>query len=234
MKKQIIYEKTGRLRFVGHLDFMRTIHRAMRRAEIPLAYSQGFNPHPQMSFASPLTLGSAGTGEIMEIKTEKDISDEALMTALSKELPEGIRIVGVSTLADSEPPIMAKVTAASYVIELPDALESWEQALQTFLGTEQILLKKMGKVHGRKREIEVDVKPWIYSWKMIDGHTMELLCACGSVQNLKPDLLIHELFSSLGLSNLNYSEKITRTAFYGQENGQFVNYSRTEKETDRL
>ena len=68
MKKELVFYKGGLLRFVGHLDVMRTLQRALRRAEIPLCYSQGFNPHPLMGFASPLALGCTGEQELMEIK----------------------------------------------------------------------------------------------------------------------------------------------------------------------
>jgi len=71
MKKELVFYKGGLLKFVGHLDLMRTMQRALRRAEIPLSYSQGFNPHPLMGFASPLALGCTGEQEIMEIKIEQ-------------------------------------------------------------------------------------------------------------------------------------------------------------------
>jgi len=69
MKKQLIFTKNGRLRFVGHLDLMRTLQRAMTRAEIPLSYSQGFNPHAQLSFAAPLALGWGGERELWKSKS---------------------------------------------------------------------------------------------------------------------------------------------------------------------
>lgn len=220
MRKQIVYEKTGRLRFVGHLDFMRTMHRAMRRADIPLAYSQGFNPHPHMSFAGPLTLGWDGTGEIMEIRTDADISDETLMQDLTRELPEGIRLISCRTLEDKEPPIMAKIQAASYTIRLKDDRD-WTDIVGAYLAQDSIRLTKIGKVHGRKQEIEVEVRPWIYDWHMEDEHTLVLICASGSEKNLKPDLLIYALYRSMGEEDsLKYSEHITRTALYGFKTGE--------------
>ena len=228
MTKQVMYEKSGRLRFVGHLDFMRTIHRAMRRADIPLSYSQGFNPHPHMSFASPLALGWSGEGEIMEFRTETDISDQEVMDRLSKELPEGIRILSCRTIPDKEPPIMAKIQAAGYQILLPEDRD-WSDAVAKFLDRPSIMLKKMGKVRGRKQEIEVEVRPWIYEWKMEDPHTLSLICACGSEQNLKPDLLINELYQQSGeLEKLRYAESICRTALYGRKEGKLINYSSPE------
>ena len=225
MNKQIIYQKTGRLRFVGHLDFMRTVHRAMRRADIPLSYSQGFNPHPHMSFASPLALGWSGEGEIMEFRIEQDMDDQVILKNLSRELPEGITIISCRTIPDKEPPIMAKIQAAAYRIELPDDRD-WSSSVETFMNRPSIILKKMGKVRGRKQEIEVEVRPWIYEWKMEDPHTLYLICASGSEQNLKPDLLIYELYrQSNDEEKLKYSESICRVAMYGKVDGKLVNYS---------
>ena len=225
MNKQITYEKSGRLRFVGHLDFMRTIHRAMRRAEIPLSDSQGFNPHPHMSFASPLALGWNGEGEIMEFRTEQDISDEEILDRLGKELPEGIRLLSCRTIPDKEPPIMAKIQAASYRIHLPEDRD-WRPIVDEFLSSPSIVLKKMGKVKGRKQEVEVEVKPWIYNYQMEDQNTLFLICACGSEQNLKPDLLIYELYQHSGeLEKLKYAESISRVALFGKKEGKLINYS---------
>ena len=225
MRKQIIYQKTGRLRFVGHLDFMRTMHRAMTRAGIPLAYSQGFNPHPHMSFAGPLTLGWDGLGEIMEIKTEKDISDTELLQSLSRELPEGIRLLGCQTLDEKEPPIMAKIQAAAYRIDLPEERD-WTEPVNEFLSQESIRLTKIGKIKGRKQEVEVEVRPWIYSWTLTDPHTLELVCASGSEQNLKPDLLIYALYRFIGAEDLKYREHITRCSLFGRDpQGNLINYS---------
>ena len=102
MKKQIIFSKDGRLRFVGHLDMMRTMQRAMTRAGIKLSYSQGFNPHPHMSFASPLALGASGENEIMEIRIENEMSDREIFENLSRELPNGLHVKAVRTIPDTQ------------------------------------------------------------------------------------------------------------------------------------
>lgn len=213
MRKQIVFYKGGLLRFVGHLDLMRTIQRALRRANIPLAYSQGFNPHPLLSFASPLALGWTGEREICEIKLETDMEDTVLLEKLSKELPTGLKLLSCREISDQEPSAMAKMAAAAYRIGLPDGPD-WHRHLTELMNEPSIMIEKMGKVHGRKRLVQADIKPLIYQCNLEDSNTLYLLCACGSEKNLKPDLLIKVLYERAGKPELLYSETITRLELF--------------------
>lgn len=225
MKKQLVFYKGGLLKFVGHLDLMRTLQRAMRRAEIPLAYSQGFNPHPQMSFASPLALGCTGQQEVMEIKLEQEQSDEAVMNQLNAQLPDGLRILSCRTIEEQGPSAMAKVQAALYRITFSGDLE-WAEIVDRFMKQEQILVKKLGKVRGRKQQIEVDIKPWIYDLQIEDAHHILLLCACGSEQNLKPELLVQEIYRQIGREDLLFTEQMDRLELFGKSKFGFYSLSK--------
>lgn len=224
MKKQLVFYKGGLLRFVGHLDLMRTLQRAMRRAEIPLAYSQGFNPHPLMSFASPLALGCIGEQEVMEIKLEQEMTDEAVLTQLNAQLPEGLHISACRTIEDQGPSAMAKVQAALYRIRFAQGLE-WAGIVDDFMKQEKILVKKLGKVRGRKQQIEVDIKPWIYDLQIEDERTILLLCACGSEQNLKPELLVQEIYRQIGREDLQFTEQMFRLELFGKSEFGFYSLS---------
>ena len=204
MKKQLVFYKGGRLKFVGHLDLMRTLQRAITRAAIPLAYSQGFNPHPQMSFASPLALGWTGEQEVME----------------------GLNIIRCRTIEEGAPSVMAQVQAALYRIVFPsEERTSWPALIDDYMRQESILLQKMGKVRGRKQRVEVDVKPLIFDWQLEDAQTLLLLCACGSEQNLKPDLLVHALYQQMGREELKFEEQITRLELFGKSEFGFQSLS---------
>ena len=209
MKKIIVFRKYGRLRFVGHLDMMRAFQRALRRAEIPLAYSQGFNPHPLMSFANPLPLGFEGCREIMEISLEKEMSDAEVLQRLAAQLPEGLTILFCRDGQNEKGEAMARVKAAQYRILLPEIDERtahWD----AFLQQEKILVTKLGKVRGRKQKVEVDIKPWIYEAALNANGELRLLCACGSEENLKPDLLVQAFYDFIGQSELQFEEQIIR------------------------
>ena len=224
MKKQIVFYKGGLLKFVGHLDVMRTLQRAMRRAGIPLAYSQGFNPHPLMSFASPLALGCIGEKEIMEIKLEEDMTDEAILEQLGQQLPDGLRLISCRTIEEQGHSAMAKVQAALYRIRF-QAGQDWIGSIDDLMHQEQVILTKTGKVRGRKQQIQVDIKPWIYDLQFEDERTMLLLCACGSEQNLKPELLVQEIYRRIGHEELQYTEEMTRLELYGKTKFGFISLS---------
>lgn len=177
----------------------------------------------------------------MEIILAENISDEEVLSRLNAQLPDGIRILFCRTLSDKEPPIMSKVSAAQYLLELPAFLpeEEFQHQWTAFLCQETILATKIGKVKGRRQEKQVNIRPGIYDWSFCPdkAFTVRLLCACGGELNLKPDTLAWKFYDFClpGMpqkaEELHYREKITRTAFYGQEEGTWVNYSQIpEKE----
>lgn len=94
-KLRLLFSKTGRAVYISHLDLMRTLTRAFLRAECRLKYSEGFNPHPQISIALPLSVGAESVCEIMDFKLIEDKDPREILDALSKQLPEGIEAMGV-------------------------------------------------------------------------------------------------------------------------------------------
>ena len=221
---QMIFYKGGLLRFVGHLDMMRTIHRAIRRAGIPIAYSQGFNPHPIMSFANPLGLGLTGEREIMEIRLEEGMPAEECMELLNRELPEGLKILSARSIPDQTPAIMSLVEAAIYRIEFPEGTD-FKAPFLAMMEEPRILITKLGKVKGRKQQVEVDIKPWIYAYTFDSPSVLTIRCACGSVTNLKVELLTMKLYETMGMTECWHQEKITREALLAGPEKDFFNYS---------
>ena len=96
-KYRLLFSKTGRAVYISHLDLMRTLTRAFLRAECRLKYSEGFNPHPQISIALPLSVGAESVCEIMDFKLIEDRQPQEILDALSKQLPEGIEAIEVYT-----------------------------------------------------------------------------------------------------------------------------------------
>ena len=94
-KYRLLFSKTGRAVYISHLDLMRTLTRAFLRAECRLKYSEGFNPHPQISIALPLSVGAESICEIMDFKLLEDRQPQDILVALSKQLPEGIEAISV-------------------------------------------------------------------------------------------------------------------------------------------
>ena len=90
---KIKYTKGEEVKFISHRDLMRTFQRAIRRAEIPIAYSQGFNPHMKISWGNALKVGQASHNEYAELQLENFIKSEELLQRLNKQLPQGIEIL---------------------------------------------------------------------------------------------------------------------------------------------
>ena len=94
------FSKTGRAIYISHLDINRMMTRAVRRAKLPMWYTEGFNPHPYLTFALPLSLGQSSDCEYMDIRIDGDITDEEIMNRLNAVLPEGVKILSVSAPLD--------------------------------------------------------------------------------------------------------------------------------------
>ena len=104
------------VQFISHLDLIRVWQRALRRAAIPLAYSEGFNPHPRMSLAAPLAVGVTSEAELMDIFTQRDISPHNFAAALGAQLPRGLAISGVIAVPPLLPSLQSLVEAADYQV----------------------------------------------------------------------------------------------------------------------
>ncbi len=113
----IFYEKTGLARFLSHLDTMRTIERALRRAKIQLAFSQGFHPKMLLSFPPPLALGMEGYGECFELKSWQPLDDQ-IVIQLNRFLPSGLRFTAIKQVPASAPSLTKRLKAAIYFLPL--------------------------------------------------------------------------------------------------------------------
>lgn len=217
MKKILVFRKDGLLRFVGHLDVMRSFQRAMARAGLTPAYSQGFNPHPLMSFASPLSLGYTGENEVMEVILEGEPSDAEVMENLSAQLPAGLTLLSVRTGVGSKGNAMSKFAAADFEIR-SRILEGNEQNVRDFFAKDEILSEKLGKVRGHKRTVEVDLKPLIFGWHQ-EGESLFVRGAGGAEVNFNPELLCNCLFAELG--NEDASKSIIRKGLLFRKGEEF-------------
>ena len=112
MRIGVKFSRTGRTRFVSHLDMQRLFSRALRRSGLPVKYSQGFNPHIVTSFASALAVGMETHGDYMEFYTTEDVPVGEIKQRLTDAMPEGIGILKVGEMAENAPKLMAASAAA--------------------------------------------------------------------------------------------------------------------------
>ena len=121
MRARVKFAKTGIMRYVGHLDLMRFFQKAVKRSNLPIRYSEGFNPHQIMSFASPLGVGLTSEGEYMDIDLKEKVDPVAALNSLNDNMVEGLEITGFKYLPDDAEKCMSAVTAASYIVTYKDS-----------------------------------------------------------------------------------------------------------------
>ncbi len=190
----IKFNKGGYIKYTSHLDMLRLFKRAFKRCDIKLKYSQGFNPHPKMSFAQPLSLGYESMGEILEIETQGSYDAADIKSRLSDIMPEGIEITDVIRLPEQGKSLAAACVEAEYLIAIPvdESFKGRETELVSgYLGQPVILAQKRQK---KSKELkEIDIKRMIKSLNIIsvdNNYIMTLVADSGSSSNLSPELVI--------------------------------------------
>lgn len=189
---RIKFNKKNYLKYISHLDLMRLFHRSFNRAGIPIEYSQGFNPHPRFSIASPLSLGIESEEEYMDINLEY-MPVEEFMAKMNEVLPDDIQILTGEYLKKEES-IAALISWAFYEINFATHenhdKESLNKILKDWLSKDEITITRTRKKGRRKLEREVNIKDLMGNIviKDIKGQdiTMDILLKSGSNGNLNP------------------------------------------------
>ncbi len=115
---RVRFKRGGEVKFISHLDLIRLWQRAFQRAKIPIAYSEGFSPHPRISLAAPLPIRVTSDAELMDIHLTKWVSPHFLTSALSQQLPSGIEIMQAYSIAPNQPSLQAQVRFAEYQVTM--------------------------------------------------------------------------------------------------------------------
>ena len=172
MKLRMQITKDRDIRFISHLEYVRTIERAIRRAKLPAAYSEGFNPHLKFSLASALGVGVVSYTEFVEIELAEPVEIEAAARALDKALPRGIRVLAADAVANNTAALMAEAAGASYVVTLPYDKDISE-VVANYNDAVELLFKKAAPKRKEKFK-EIDVKFYIpeIAVELKDGKTI--------------------------------------------------------------
>lgn len=224
MERYIIkFEKLEGAKYISHLDTMRTLHRAFRRANLPLSYTQGFNPHPNISVAAPLSLGVNSISEYADIDMDEYVNDNVIKEALNKTLPNGLRILLVYHIKDKKPASMAAVKAASYEILLNTSLNQIEvnNVISSILSKDDITKMKKTK-SGEKL---INFRPFIKEIKLLEQNESTVLLTAtlqtGSEGNMNPDMLAN-IIKEISEDKIFGFPIIKRTQLYSIENDKFI------------
>lgn len=209
---RIWFSKTGRARFISHLDLNRAMIRALRRADIPLWYTEGFNRHPYVTFAAPLSLGYEGLRESMDIRLTEDLPLAELTRRLDAVMPEGLSILEAAE-AKSKP---GELSAAQYRLIFgctPDTMEA-------FLRQESIPVEKRTKKKGVTKT--VDLKPYLSKAEPRQaGNGCELLLTLpsSSSESINPGLIAEALEQ---FTRAAVPLQVIRLEIYGKDGQPFA------------
>lgn len=216
---RIRFEKTGRSIYISHLDLTRSMSRALKRAQIPIWYTEGFNPHPYMTFALPLSLGIESLCEAMDIKIDGEMDNNQIKEKLSSTMPEGVNIYSVSDAKMDA----RQIAFAQYDISLEMNccdVENFVYSTKAMLDAPELIVEKMGK-KGRKKVVkQVNLIEHIKSYEITSsekGVKITTTLSAGSSANINPNLLVDVLVEKTGVEPERV--RITRKSLY-TENGE--------------
>ncbi len=196
---RIWFDKIGMSRYISHLDLMRTMTRAIRRSRIPLWYTEGFNPHPYMTFSLPLSLGMESVCESMDIRIEGEMTNDEIMASLKAVMPDGIDIKSVT-----EPVLDPKFIAfGEFDISFFGAEDNQKltELIKEMLSADELIVQKLGKKGRRKVLKDINLMEHIKSFDIKtenDEVVLNVVFPAGSVTNINPSLLADEIQKRAG------------------------------------
>lgn len=187
---RIFFEKKDMAKFISHLDLMRCFSRAVKRAGIDIWYTEGFNPHPFMTFSLPLSLGTESYCESVDIRINDEMPCTEIMQRLNSTLPEGIRVTDVALPVHMANEIaFAEFDIFFYCDDADRVIDS----LRTHLAADEINVEKKAK-QGRKKIFKpVNIKENIKSFELKrteNGALLTVILSAGVKANINPSLLI--------------------------------------------
>ncbi|MBC2576078.1 TIGR03936 family radical SAM-associated protein [Peptostreptococcus canis] len=223
---RIKFTKYGDMIYISHLDVQRLFQRVFRRAGIELTFSQGFNPHPKMSYGNALALGIESFGEYVDIEIEDDISPDELIKRINSELPDGMEFVKCIQLQGGEKSLAANIEYGKYEFIIPNInkndFEFINGKISEIINMDEILVSKKNK---KGKIVELNIRPLIIDLNVIgvDSDNLRIggMLATGSKQNLNTNVFIPKLLEFLNLKIDHLDVDIKRNDLYFYIEGKF-------------
>jgi radical SAM-linked protein len=211
---RLLFSKKPQIKYISHLDLSLTWERALRRAQIPLAYSQGFNPRPRMQFASGLPLGTSGTSEIVDIILTEPVQSEEVLARIRAALPAGIGLHSAREVPLKSPTLQQLLRQAEYEVWVETDLSEVTLArrIADLLAADRVVQARLR----RRRAEEVDLRPWLHELQLDavgDGKAKLIMrLAAGQFGNLRPE----DVLKALGLAE-NWAEIERKRLIFEEE-----------------
>ncbi|MBR3183920.1 MAG: TIGR03936 family radical SAM-associated protein [Firmicutes bacterium] len=224
------FEKGGYTKYISHLDLLRVFKRAFKVMGLDIRYSNGYNPHPKMSFAQPLSLGYSSLCEYLEFETITPHDPESLREDLAKNLPRDLAITELFQFDSEVKTLAAESDACEYRIFVPfeGTEEEFRDLFTSYMAQDRITaLKKMKKT---KTLEEVDIKDKIRSWKVSkegDNAVIDCILDSGSHSNLSPELVIKSFLDFSKLPLMRWDLEVQRVQQFFTDRIQFQHIDKT-------
>lgn len=187
-KYRLKYAKTDKARYISHLDFVRALNRTIRRSGLPVTYTEGFNPHPVMTVALPISVGVTSECEYMDIDFDDKLLVYDVVSGFNNAFPEGIRVIE-GRIIGNDNIAFKHIDIAKYIVRI-EMKDETQPDIDKFLGMDEIVVSKKSKSAVK----DVDIKPDIFALKMVSHEgrfvTLEAEVSTGSSYNLKPELVV--------------------------------------------
>lgn len=217
-KLRLALSKGEEIRFLSHLDYAQAVERMIRRAEIKMAYSEGFNPHMKISFSSALALGITASVEYLDMEIIEDDSVESIITRLNEVAPPGLNVIGGKEVPRDVKKMMATCNYADYIITIYEELETdWEKLAQEFNAQEHLIYEKVTP----KKTKEVDAKEYVHNLSVQrENNAVKLKASIGIYPQgtIKPSEILKIGHEKLNWPNVERYD-IHRQAIMIEENG---------------
>ena len=227
MRYLIKFTKEANIKFISHLDVLKTIQKNIRRAELPIEYSQGFNPHMTTSIAQPLSVGVYSSGEYMDIVLVEEMKEDEIIARLNATAPGGIKYISALAIPYKEgekkvPQAMAMIDGARYIIKVKySEVENLEQEVNKLLEMDEWNIIKKTK----KGQKETNIKSMVHEFKFwIKDNVLVIntLISTGSREHLSADLLVKFIQENTNNALVDSFVDIKREEMYFYKNGKLV------------
>ena len=232
------FSKGTEVKYTSHLDLISVFTRAFRRADIPIAYSLGFSPHPKISFSSALPVGTTSEAEFADIELDKSVEVEDFVSRVNAQLPFGVMILRAQEISLRAESLMAQTGFASYLVRIPESdcqiTNDLEKKIQSIMSSDQIIVGRRQKSKRPDKQnvgniSQIDIKPYVKSIKLsgCDNGTLqlEMTLGDGGSNKVRPEEIVGLLFSDIAGDSEQYHKvsipDIQKTEFFIENQGRF-------------
>ncbi len=218
---RVWFRKGERLRFISHLDILRHWERAIRRAELPLAYSHGFTPHPKIAFAAPLPLGFTSEAEVMDVTLTERVGLEEFCRRLAEQTTEDLAIVTVREVPLSAPAPQAALAWADYEAEVPVPAEDAQRRAAEFLAADSWSYTDTKRERPRTYDLRRAVA-WLQVRPAPCGSVLAMRLQADQELTARPEHVVEALFPGVE------PRRITRTGLVLRDSTPAIDAWRTK------